>query len=71
MGLYRNHPRKCKTCVFCNYWISDIKLRFVSPSVGYEYESYTNGKCAKSGSTTRAYSSCAYYQPSTDARKLL
>lgn len=71
MGLCRNHPKKCKHCVFCNYWISDIKLKFISPTSGYEYEQYTDGKCAKKGHTCRAYSSCVHYEPSVEAKKLL
>lgn len=71
MAVCRNHPKRCKHCVFCNYWISDIKLKFINSTVGYEYEHYTKGKCAKSNCTTYTYSSCQKYEPSIDAKKLL
>ena len=71
MGLCRNHPKRCKYCVFCNYWISDIKLKFINSTVGYEYEQNADGKCVKKNNSTRAYSSCPKFEPSADAKKLL
>ena len=71
MALTRRHPKTSKVCAFCNYWMSDIKLKFINSTVGYEYENYTRGKCAKTNCTTRAYTSCARYEPGVDAKKLL
>ena len=71
MSICTNHPKRCKYCVFCNYWISDIKLKFKNSNAGYEYEQSTEGKCVKMNWTTRTNSSCNKYEPSIDAKKLL
>ena len=71
MAKTRNHPKRCKHCVFCNYWMGDAELKFVSSTVGYEYESYAEGKCAKQNSTKKAYLSCNAYTPSPEAAKVL
>ncbi len=47
MALTRRHPKTSKVCAFCNYWMSDIKLKFINSTVGYEYESYTRGSAQK------------------------
>ena len=71
MARTRNHPKKCKKCVFCNYWIGNAELKFINSTVGYEYEQYAEGKCAKQNSTKKAYLTCNKYSPSIDALKLL
>ena len=71
MALTRRHPKQSKVCAFCNYWESDIKLKCINSTVGYEYEHYTSGKCMKTNCKTQAYVSCAKYEPSVDAKKLL
>ncbi len=54
----------------CNYWTSDIKLKFIGPAVGYMFEMYTDGKSAKSHICC-AYSSHVHNEPSMYAKKLL
>lgn len=71
MAKTRNHPKRVKQCVFCNYWIGDADLKFVSSTVGYEYEYYAQGKCAKKSMNAKAYQSCNFFAPSIDASKLL
>ena len=71
MAKCRNHPKRCKQCVFCNYWFGNADLKFISSTVGYEYENYAQGKCAKKNVNVKAYQSCSLYKPSIDASKLL
>lgn len=71
MALGRKHPKRNKVCAFCNYWVSDLKMKFINSTVGYEFEQYTKGKCAKTNCTTNAYITCPKYEPGIDAKKLL
>lgn len=71
MALTRRHPKQSKVCAFCNYWASDIELKFINSTVGYEYENYTYGKCMKTNCKTQAHISCTKYEPSMEAKKLL
>jgi len=71
MPKTRNHPRRSKYCVFCKYWMGDAGLKYVSPSVGFEYERDVLGKCIKSNLNYLTYFSCFDYVPSIDAEKLL
>ena len=71
MGRTRNHPKRRKLCVFCNYWIGNANLTFINSSAGYEYDSTARGKCTKKNNTTATYQSCDKYAPSVDASRLL
>ena len=72
MSMYRQHPRNNKRCVFCNNWIGDAKMKFISPAVGYEYDDNPLGTCTKTGMKQHAGYSCQkYYEPSMDAKRLL
>lgn len=71
MARTRNHPKRCKQCAFCNFWIGNAELKFINSTVGYEYEYYSQGKCAKKSTNVKAYQSCGLYTPSLDAQKLL
>lgn len=72
MAIVRHHPKRCKLCVFCNYWFGDAKMKFYNSVVGYEYDNSVKGKCAKrNGAMTSAGYTCNNYAPSVDAGKLL
>lgn len=71
MAKTRNTPKRSKICVFCEYWTGDAGLKFINSTVGYEYESYTNGKCTKKNTNQPTYTSCANYTPNMAARKIL
>jgi hypothetical protein len=70
---YTHHPKRSKSCVFCNYWIGDAKMKFVNSVVGYSYDGNVSGQCTKrNGSKTPAVYSCGKdYEPSIEAKKLL
>lgn len=67
------HPKRNKYCAYCNYWLGDAKLKFVSNGMGFEFDQRAKGKCIKAnGSPRDAGSGCtANYEPSPDAKKLL
>jgi len=71
MAKTRNHPKRKKCCVFCNYWLGDAGMKFVNSTVGYEYEHDAKGPCTKRNCSTSTYTSCQHYEPSIDAKKLL
>lgn len=71
MARTRNYPRRGKQCVFCHYWIGNADLKFISSTVGYEYEYYAQGQCTKQSASKKAYLSCNFYTPSIEALKLL
>ena len=71
MPRTRNHPRRSKCCVFCHYWMGDAELKYVSPSVGFEYERDARGKCMKKDLSFFTYASCNMFSPSIEASKLL
>lgn len=68
------HPKRDKRCAYCNYWLGDAKLRFVSKGMGYEIDNNVKGKCIQKGGTSTnagTGSCCTYYKPNPDAQKLL
>ncbi len=71
MSKTRNHPKRKKCCVFCNYWFGDAGMKFVNSTVGYEYEHEAKGSCTKRNCSTPTYVNCQHYEPSIDAKKLL
>ncbi len=71
MANTRRHPRNSKICAFCEYWSSNMDMKFINSTVGYEYELYSQGKCMKKNTTTQTHVSCNFYTPSREAQKLL
>lgn len=71
MARTKNTPKRSKICVFCEYWTGDADLKFISSTVGYEYEHNAIGKCTKKNTNQHTFSSCANYEPSREAKKVL
>ena len=71
MARTTNHPKRCKKCVFCNYWMGDAKLKFVNTTVGYEYDNIARGKCMQRNMSIDANNTCFRYAPNMAASKLL
>lgn len=70
--MVKNHPKRGNKCVFCNNWIGDAKMKFVSTSVGYEYDDHAFGTCTKLNTKKNAGYGCQNkYEPSMDAKRLL
>ena len=66
------HPKHTKRCVFCNYWMGDAEMEYVSVQQGFRYDSTKKGKCLKHGDSLRdACTSCDKYEPSMEAKKLI
>ena len=66
------HPKRKNHCAYCNNWMGDAQLRFVSIGSGYEFDNRAKGKCIKNNGTRDAGSGCTtYYEPSPAAKKLL
>lgn len=66
-------PKNGKYCAFCNYWVGDAKMEFVSVGVGYRFDNRARGKCMKKeGSPKEAGSGCSqYFEPNLEAKKLM
>ncbi len=72
MSTLTGHPKRIKKCAFCDYWLGDAGLEFVSNATGYKFDGNVKGKCIKkNGSLVNSGTQCSYYQPSPEARKLL
>ena len=65
------HPKFSKECVYCNYWLGNAGLEFLSPDAGYKFNAGAQGKCAQKGSITPALATCPQYEPSMEAKRLL
>lgn len=73
MAMVHGRPKFTKCCAFCNYWIGDAKMEFVSMGMGFKYDNNACGKCLKKGgAVTHAGSNCSKdYEPSLEAKKLM
>jgi hypothetical protein len=73
--MQKARPKYSKLCAFCEYWTGDCGLKFISIGAGYEFDNTASGKCIKkNGAVTHAgasASSCHYYEPSREAKKLM
>ena len=66
------HPKHTKRCVFCNFWMGDAEMEYVSVQQGYRYDGTKKGKCLKHGGSLRdSCTSCDKYEPSMEAKRLL
>lgn len=73
VARYKYNPRINKACVFCNNWIGDANMKYLTSNNTYEFDSDAKGKCTKKlGAIQRASSCCsAHYEPNMDAKRLL
>lgn len=72
MSKYTHHPKRVKKCVFCKYWMGDSQMKYINSIVGFEYETSSQGKCAKkNGALNFASYTCPNYVPNPNAEKLL
>jgi len=71
MPRVTDHPKRCKYCVFCEYWTGDANMVLTSPIAGYTYENSARGKCVKGNMTIHAGGTCSKYEPSREAKKLM
>ena len=67
------NPKNRKHCVFCEYWMGDADLEYVSNMAGYRFEANAKGKCTKYGGNTKTAitSGCRYFEYNREAKKLL
>lgn len=71
MARTKNHPKRKKCCVFCDYWLGNADMKFINSTVGYEYEHDAKGQCTKRNCNTPTHVNCQNYEPNTDAKRLL
>lgn len=65
-------PDRNPFCVFCEYWMGDAEMEFISRMAGYKFEGNAKGKCAKSGVLRTAVNiKCRDFEYSREAKKLL
>ena len=73
MARYRYSPKHNKVCVFCNNWVGDANMKYLSSTNVYEFDSDAKGQCTKkSGAVMRASQFCSsHYTPNREAERLL
>ena len=71
MARLRWHPKYHKNCIFCNKWMGEAKLTFISNTVGYEFDSSVKGKCLCGSEHTAIYGCTTKFEPTIEAKKLL